>query len=175
MIVWNQTETTDQLPEFDENGNLPSGEYSPSEEEFEIRFVRVESSATRPQIYEGWQNHLNELQVKGLDDHALILLNGSYVTNKIDAGDIDLAVEISIVELSELSNPEIQKLLNLLQGNKTKSKYFCDAYPVIVLPESHPEYDTVTKSAFEYWLKWFGTDRNGNQKGHVWSTGDGMQ
>ena len=174
-MPWNQIEPShDRLPDFDQNGNLPPGDYAPETEEFEQRFVSIEESSKRRQIYEGWNRHRSDLMNRGLRPKARILVDGSYVTEKRDAGDIDVAVEVHVSDPEKLSGKD-HKLCELLQGKTTRSTYQCDAYPVFVLPETHVQYKIVTQKAYEYWLKWFGKDRNGKEKGRVWAFGEGLR
>jgi len=82
------------LPPFDDHGNLPSGDYWPTEADFEGRFVNVAGSSSRENIYAGFKNHRAELLAAGVDDAASCMLDGSYTTSKLDPGDIDLVVEV---------------------------------------------------------------------------------
>ena len=162
------------LPAFDGHGNLPAGDYWPTSQDFEERFVRLQASATRLAIYLGWGRHRKDLAACGLVQTAAILLNGSYTTSKVDPGDLDLAVEVPISDSSDMCGP-MAPVFNLLQGPAMKPPYQCDAYPIPVLPASHPAHVAVTQAARAYWNKWFGTDRSGNAKGRVWATLGGLR
>jgi hypothetical protein len=158
------------LPPFNADGNLPSGDYWPSTAEFEERFVAVPGSSTRLRIYDGFKRHQTELLAQGVAHGAPCLLDGSFTTNKCDPGDIDLVVEVDEVTLSGSV-----RLQQLLSGSKVKPDFSCDAYPLVVYEESHPDYNAVTEAGRAYWIKWFGTDRSGNPKGRVWTNTGGFR
>lgn len=158
------------LPPFNSDGNLPPGDYWPSTAEFEARFVSVPGSASRSPIYQGFNRHRIELIAHGVADAAPCLLDGSFTTNKCDPEDIDL-----VVEVDESTLFRSRGLQQLLSGPNTKADFLCDAYPLIVYDDTHPNYKAVTESGRAYWEKWFGTDRTGNSKGRVWSNVGGFR
>lgn len=158
------------LPSFNGNGNLPPGDYWPSTAEFEARFVSVPCSVSRLPIYHGFNRHRAELLAHGVANEAPCLLDGSFTTTKCDPEDIDLVVE---VDQSTLLGS--QRLQQLLSGPNAKPEFSCDAYPLIVYEDSHPDYKSVTEDGRAYWTKWFGTDRLGNAKGRVWSNVGGFR
>jgi hypothetical protein len=164
------TQDPTPFPAFNGDGNLPPGDYWPSTAEFEERFVSVTSSESRPLIYQGFNRHRTELLAQGVADVAPCLLDGSFTTNKCDPEDIDLVVE---VDQSTLLGSE--RLQQLLSGPNAKSDFLCDAYPLIVFDDNHPDYKAVTEAGRAYWTKWFGTDRLGNSKGRVWTNTGGFR
>jgi hypothetical protein len=161
------------LPEFTINGVLPPGDFAPTKLEFEERFVQTGDRKKRNTVYDGWERHRSALLEAGLSSESRQLLNGSFTTNKESPGDIDLAVEVCINDMSELAL-KYQKITNLLQGSEMKATYYCDAYPIPVLPENHPNYEKVTVRAIRYWTKWFGQTRDEMDKGRVWTTTGGF-
>jgi hypothetical protein len=164
-----QQEST-PLPAFNGDGNLPSGDYWPSTAEFEAGFVSVPGSSSRPQIYDGFKRHRNELLAEGVSTCAQCLLNGSFTTNKCNPEDIDL-----VVEIDEAAWLHSQRLQQLLSGPNSKADFFCDAYPLLVYDVNHPHYNSVTEAGRAYWSKWFGTDRLGNHKGRIWANAKGFR
>lgn len=173
MVAFPST-VSGQLPGFGPNDALPPGDYAPARADFEIRFVSVPSSSTRIDIYDGWNRHRAALLQAGLPTDSRQILNGSFTTAKPSPGDLDLAVEVPITsaEYDSLSKPS--PVMELLTGPGMKSDFGCDAYPILMLPASHSDYDTVTLKAISYWLKWFGTARDGSAKGRVWATAGGL-
>lgn len=156
--------TATTLPAFDANGQLPAGVYSPTQRDFERRFVEVTGSTTRRPIYTGFKEHCSDLFVHGISPDSEWLVDGSYLTAKLDPGDIDFVVAYDPAVLT----PENSIIVDaLLSGPTTKSTYHCDAYPLAILPASHPAYHSVTVRGREYWEKWFGRDRAGRPKGIV--------
>ena len=158
------------LPPFDDHGNLPSGDYWPTEADFEGRFVNVAGSSSRENIYAGFKNHRAELLAAGVDDAASCMLDGSYTTSKLDPGDIDLVVEVDAFLFQDS-----ERLQELLSGPDAKPDFSCDAYPLLVLPEDHPQFEQITQKGRTYWHKWFGRDRANNPKGRVWATARGFR
>jgi uncharacterized protein DUF6932 len=162
------------LPAFASNGALPPGDYAPTKSDFETRFVNTSISGPRSRIYEGWNLHRTALIEAGLSPASRQLLDGSFTTNKPSPGDLDLAVEVLISSSQFTSLSDSDPVMRLLQGPQMKSRFHCDAYPILVLPATHPDYDTVTLQIIAYWMKWFGTSRDGSPKGRVWATVGGL-
>lgn len=76
----------DTLPPFDKRGCLPEGIYNPTVEEFTERFVKV--TERRKELFGKYQQFTKLCnQAKGIEEHYL---DGSYVTDKEEPGDIDL-------------------------------------------------------------------------------------
>lgn len=77
-----------ELPEFDERGCLPEGIYNPSVEEFMERFVKV--TGRRKELFKKYQKFTKLCnESKGIETHYL---DGSYVTDKKEPGDIDVLI-----------------------------------------------------------------------------------
>lgn len=158
------------LPRFDpDTGALPPGDYHPTKADFEARFVDI-ASATRQAIYTGATAHAEALAAAGVALDAPCLLNGSYTTNKVDPGDLDLVVEVD-EQLFESS----ERVQELLAGPNVKATYSCDAYPILVLPDNHPDYLATTVKAREYWHNFFALDRQRRPKGRVWRSVGGFR
>lgn len=164
------TESNRPLPAFDAHGNLPAGDYWPTQADFEERFVHVHGSASRTEIYGGFTRHRGELLAAGVDSAADGMLDGSYTTSKLDPGDIDLVVEVGASLFLESA-----RLQELLSGPDAKPEFCCDAYPLIVFPENDPHYEAVTLRGRAYWRKWFGRDRQDREKGRVWAKAQGFR
>ncbi len=78
----------DKLPPFDERGCLPEGIYNPSVEDFMERFVSV--TERRKELFTKYQQFTKLCnEAKGIEEHYL---DGSYVRNKEEPGDIDLLI-----------------------------------------------------------------------------------
>ena len=78
----------DKLPSFDKRGCLPEGIYNPSVEDFMERFVKV--TERRKELFEKYQQFTKLCnQAGGIEEHYL---DGSYVRNKEEPGDIDLLI-----------------------------------------------------------------------------------
>lgn len=162
------------LPGFDSNGLLPEGDYAPARQPFEDRFVN-KGRAIRRRIYAGWNRHRRDLLLAGLPKSARQLLDGSYTTAEPEPHDLDLAVEVPVSNDEYATFSGDAPVMLLLRGSRMKPDYDCDAYAIPVLPREHPSYEQVTAGAIRYWTKWFGTTRQGDPKGRVWTTTGGLQ
>lgn len=165
-----------EMPPFSDDGNLPPGDFQPSNREFETRFVNAGDHQQRTTLYGGWNNHRLALIGAGVPLSSRQLLNGSYTTAKHSPGDIDLAVEVPVADGATLASmPPEHPVVSLLQGPLTKAAYYCDAYPIFALPKNDSDYAAVTARAIEYWTKWFGRNRGGQPKDRVWATTGGLR
>lgn len=156
------------LPPFDEHGNLPVGDlYVPGAHqsilhttlsEIRQRFViEVADSNTRPAIWNGWMEHRLAIESFGLTYSTWV--NGSFCTNRLDPGDVDLCYFLEAAELDALVRQDRQRLLSLLAGPSCKAPYMCDVYAVPVFPSTHPNF-ALTVHHISYWTRVFGFDRN---------------
>jgi len=152
--------------------HLPPGDYFPRQDAFEDRFVL--GSDRRSEIYEGWKRHRNALQTAGLPTTSRQLLDGSFTTSKKTPGDIDLAVEVPDADQVFADTTKLQVIVSLLRGPDMKPEYECDAYPIFVFPEDHPDYVRATLEGIRYWTKWFAQTRSRTCKGRVWATVGGF-
>lgn len=163
-----------ELPECEGGGGLPLGDYRPCRAAFEDRFVNDPASASRKDIYKLWNVHRDDLRRAGCRDDSECLLNGSFTTSKQDPEDLDLVVGFH-VDPATAPDSTVLPILALLRGKAMKAQYKCDAYPLILLPEGHPDHTNVTRKGIAYWLRWFGRDRDGQEKGRVWARLAGMR
>jgi hypothetical protein len=167
-----------QLPSFDSNGVIIAGDFWPTTQEFEDRFVNVGDITKRKSIYDGWNRHRADLFQAGSLKTNIQLLNGSFTTNKYSPGDIDIAVEVSIQDSTASEFFRKKAISDLLQGPRMKPKYQCDAYPIYCLPPDHKDYKIITGDALSYWTKWFGHCRpplSHLAKGRIWATIGGLR
>ncbi|MCI0698669.1 hypothetical protein L0337_42560 [candidate division KSB1 bacterium] len=164
-----------RLPDFNELGVLPLGDYFPTRADFESRFVYSGDTAVRKPIYEGWIRHRQQLVLDGLAESARQLVNGSFTTSKPNPNDIDIAVEVPVDgDMFENLQPT-SPIVRLLRGSKLKEHYKCDAYPIFCLPIDHYLYESITLKSIRYWTKWFGQTREDIPKGRVWATVGGLR
>jgi hypothetical protein len=166
-MTWRPANTSKDLPDFDEGGNLPVGDYAPSMADLKARLVERFSSETRALIFQGWLKLQYEALQAGANAAADVLLNGSFTTAKTNPNDLDLVAGIP-TECN--TSKEFMSLSPLFRGKESIQKYNCDAYCFPLLPENHPYYESLTVNFREYWLKWFGTSRGMHPKGRVWTT-----
>jgi hypothetical protein len=155
--------------EFNELGLLDPGMYEPTIYEFRETFVdSFPNSETRGGLYNGYM----EYSKKCIDDSFVKKhwVDGSYVTDKIDPGDIDLAMLV-----------DANKVRTHVKDGKTfdhgrseyltflKKEYGCHVFVVMGYPEDDPRYVSVTKRDSEYWQdKWGHTkEMKKRKKGYV--------
>ena len=149
---------------YDSIGNLTLvGKIEINAEEFKGTFVEAfPESVTRDSIYEGFQAYQETLLNTVMSDTEQ-WIDGSWVSNKQNPGDIDL---VNLVELQSFTPTEfVRNKLHTKYGSVRK--YQVDAYVIIVCPEDDPRYDVLTKKTMEYWDKWWSHDRNDNEKGYI--------
>jgi hypothetical protein len=95
-------------------------------------------------------------------------IDGSFVTEKIEPRDIDIALEVSEAFLSK-ATPSQSALLDWLGDPKNREEikrdYSCHAFVFCAVAPGHPLYPGF--DIRNYWRKQFGTDRRNNPKGIV--------
>ena len=165
-MSWRPANTSEDLPDFDEAGNLPVGDYAPSMAAIKAQLVERFNSETRAAIFQGWIKLQGEALQKGASADADVLLNGSFTTAKTNPNDLDLVIGIP-TECN--TSKKFTSLTPLFRGKGSIPEYNCDAYCFPLLPETHPYYESLTLKFREYWLKWFGTSREMLQKGRLWA------
>jgi hypothetical protein len=153
------------IPDFDANGNLPSvGLIRPTIQEFEARFANANAEKVRKEIYEGYKKYCNSLICLGAV--SIQWIDGSYTTTKAAPNDIDLVVHFDGMRIH--NNVDLQNhFKKLVDGNEMKRLYRCHPQFVLVYPKSEPDLYSYYLLRYNYWLKWFSRDREGNKKGLI--------
>lgn len=156
---------TFMIPDFDENGNLPSGIINSSLQNFEDNFItNFNDSSTRPEIFKGYLRYCDKLLPLNIATKQWI--NGSFTTKKVNPNDIDFVTHIDALKVDE--NPEIQnKISEICNPFETKKEFLCDVYFIPLYPQKMPELYQHTIERINYWRKWFGHDRKMNPKGII--------
>jgi hypothetical protein len=153
------------LPAFNQHGVLPPGRYPASPDEIEQRFVLTfPTSLTRKVIFDGWRRRHEEL----LDLVAVEQewVDGSFVTAKRDAGDIDVAVFINGDDVNGLSLADRKRVAELTYGLIPKLRFGCHSFLVLVWPEGHPGHDAYLRSS-GYWDRKWSDDKIAPEKGYL--------
>jgi hypothetical protein len=78
------------IPDFDENGFLPPGVHPCTLEEVQERFGRARVNFQRPELFAKLQEYVKEAKSAGIV--RAIVLDGSFVTDKVTPNDIDMVV-----------------------------------------------------------------------------------
>lgn len=151
------------MKELNDNGYLEPGLHEMTLEELEDNFVKAfPGSATRADIMRGYVRHQAELGALRISVTQFV--DGSFVTSKLNPGDVDLVCFMEQEEVDRLPREEQLKLEKLVSGPATKDEYCCDAYFAPVVPKTHPKFNECHRNR-TYWLGEFGFDREDRPKG----------
>jgi hypothetical protein len=145
---------------FDKYGNsMPYGLVPLSIDECEELFVSAFlTSTTRAPNWNGYINFTTQLKTVAINTITQ-WLDGSFTTNKLNPGDIDV---VNIINYLDFKPGLIEFDMNRSDGYP-KKKYNIDGYIILNLPITHPFYKKCV-SQKEYWKEFFSTDRNDNPK-----------
>lgn len=135
------------IPKFDEHGVLPPGMYDTSLEEIGIRFGGTQQ---REKLISGLESYLRLWDASRFLSSAII--DGSFVTEKLDPGDIDMILAPRTEALFSL---EFNALMRSFSLNRsfTKREFGCEAFVA------------VTEEELKRWIEFFSHDRLGRVKG----------
>jgi hypothetical protein len=174
------------LPAFDAHGNLPPKDLFPgatvqrqgavvlpaSLAEMYARYVAAyNSSKSRPAIWDGWMEHRRAIEALGITYATLV--NGSFITNRLDPGDVDLCYLVDAADVNALTGPNQAAFRTLFDVAHCKKTYRCDPYSVSAYPLTHFRFQTMINS-ITYWSNVFGVDRRGRAKSFVIVTEAGV-
>jgi hypothetical protein len=136
-----------------------------AQSDLEATFVTAfPHSSTRGDIIKGYKKHSHE--VTALVGTCEQLLDGSFVTNKNDPGDVDMVLFVDASVIDNLSPSQQAEFFALTAGAQTKATYLCDAYFCLTFPETHPRFAQFRQMR-KYWMGEFGFDRHEVPKGIV--------
>ena len=153
------------IPDFDENGNLPSGIINLSLQDFRNHFITsFKDSSTRSEIFKGYLRYSDKLLPLNVATKQWI--DGSFTTNKANPNDIDFVTHVDALKVDESS--EIQnKILEISNSHEIKKEFLCDVFFIPSYPQAIPDLYMHTMNRIKYWRKWFGYDRKMNPKGII--------
>jgi hypothetical protein len=98
---------------------------------------------------------------------SVIWVDGTFVEDKLNPTDIDLAVWISVNDLDALPFSKRNELYNKVFNNKQSRKFLkIDNNIVVICPQNHSLYN-IYLNAQEFYPKLFGETREGHPKGYV--------
>ena len=159
------------IPPFDDvTGYLPPGCYKISIKEFEKCFVcNFPDSIKRPDLFEGYVD-FSILMCDEMPSAKKQLINGSFTTNKIDPGDVDLVI---VFDSELLTTKEKDKCIILMNNTTIKEGYGCHTFPLVKYPKSKPELYAKYLEKKKYWLNCWGSDREDIPKGIIDIEADG--
>lgn len=117
-------------------------------------------STTRSKIMTGLEAIVAKLENEGIV--GKLWINGSFLTQKIDPADVDLALRIE-AEVYDNGTDEQRETIEWLNSNLSSS-HGCDSYVFMVWPRSHPNY-LVGEDMERYWERQWGRSRQLTEKG----------
>ena len=113
---------------------------------------------------QGYKKHAQE--IVALVGPCEQLLDGSFVSNKNDPGDVDMVLFVDATVIDNLTPIQRAQFGALTSGQQTKATHMCDAYYCLTFPETHPQF-VQFRQMRKYWMGEFGFDRNEVPKGIV--------
>lgn len=115
------------IPDFSSDGLLPNSIHDCTMEEVESVFGRFRSTDRRINLTKKLKDYVSELQKSGIG--VELIIDGSYVTQKDDPGDIDL---ILVLPEGYDYSPDVKPFeYNLLSNRAVKRVYGFDVFTVV--------------------------------------------
>ncbi len=153
------------IADFDADGLLPSGPHDCVEADVKLRLVdSFVSSTTRGPIHDRWLQH--RLALAEFLTIQEQWVDGSFVTDKEDPGDIDIVTLFDGPAFDGLLEHRQMMVETLVSGKYTSRYWASDSYPLAVYPDGHPK-KNLTDATLAYWDDWFGHTRGGKEKGYL--------
>lgn len=115
-------------------------------------------STTRDALMRGVEAICGSLSTALISSHVWV--NGSFLTQKVDPADVDLAVRLHFAALPN-PGPEQQALISRILNRQFPG---CDSYVFFEYPAGHPEH-AVGDMMRAYWQRQFGFTRADRLKG----------
>lgn len=142
----------------------PPGLVDITKADFEAEFGEIPELPVRRQHLASWNQWMADLLNVVTPDSWTQWLGGSFTTQKPQPGDIDVVNLIDWASSKELdiSNTPYFKKTND-PGSCSKVKYNIDSFLLPVYPAGDPRHK-VTAAGRDYWKKWLGKSRTGEQR-----------
>ncbi|SRR5258708_6242018 len=123
-------------------------------------------SQSRASKFAGLRRIVERLAAEGIQGDLWI--DGSFLTQKIEPGDIDIALRLEPAFLTQVSTAQTRLLKWFGSGDATiraeiRRDFSCDSYAFCDIPSGQPGYPG--HDMRQYWLNQFGVDRSGAPKG----------
>jgi hypothetical protein len=118
------------IPDYKEGGTLPPGVHLCTLEEIKERFGRFRISDRRSRLYRQLVEYVALARTSG--EVQALIIDGSFVTEKVEPGDIDLIV---VLRRDLLSEPELlPRVYNVVSSRRVRKRFELD--PTVVRDES---------------------------------------
>lgn len=154
---------------FQEDGTLEKGIYIISPKEFYRNFVfNFRNSITRRKIAKGFYEYIKLVVSYGIL-HSIII-DGSFVTQKIDPCDIDISLIIDIATFNSLSDLKKNEIFPLTNGDnqcirRNKDHFYTHTCFVVPYYTSDFELRDTTRKTLGRAISWWSMTRAGDRKG----------
>lgn len=158
------TSSYDTIPQYNQLGILPPGEYKPDPEQFKIHFVdNHTSSTTRKEVFEGYKKYCHRI----IETNSVVnqWVDGSFTTNKTNPGDVDLFTVFDGVKLND--SELVNEVNELICGENMKSLYKCHGFGVCKYPEEMEVLHQIYKEKKAFYLDLWKTDKKMMRKFNI--------
>ena len=95
-----------------------------------------------------------------------MLVNGSFVTDRLDPGDIDFCVLYESTALQALDAVVQSTVKHLFDLTDSLPRLRCHAFPLAIYPFTSIRFSAFVRD-MAYWSRVFGVDRKGREKGFL--------
>lgn len=128
-------------------------------------------SQVRLRLWDGWMRHRQAMGAIGLP--FTTLLGGSFLTSKLDPGDVDLCYLLDGPTIDGLAAAQRSALGPLVDGSSSHAPYGCHSHLAPIYPMGHPRFFR-TMDRLSYWFNVLGFDRNDFAKSFLVITEGGV-
>ncbi|MGI5064269.1 hypothetical protein E4N95_12465 [Treponema denticola] len=153
--------------EFDTYGNPKPYEFiNMTIDDIEYNFLTLfENSLTRKNIFIGYKKYCDDC-ILCLGKEIQQWINGSFTTQKENPNDIDIVTLLSF-DCDEKICYNNDCIKGLFSPYISKNRYMVDGYLLLICNDKNSKMYKYCLKKYQYWLNWWGHDRNGNKKGIV--------
>ena len=146
--------------QFDERGNLKPYRRNEIElNQFKEIFVdQFSEESSRNEIFKNLKKYIDDFEEE-IGYSFKLWINGSFVSNKTNPGDVDIVILINRENAQEKEQILKERFLN----KKSLANYKIDAYIVRTVAGDHEEYSK-TLSDLLYWEHWFSNTKKNRAK-----------
>jgi hypothetical protein len=154
------------IPDMSDDGLLPPGGHPATLDEVYERFVApYHKSQRRKLIYDMWLHHRGALaHLIPIDEQWV---DGSFVTNILEPGDIDVVSVLDGPAYDALSEPVQLLADSLLSGKYTRGYWRCDSIPIFRYPDDDPRHQIETDARQIYGDLFSSTKLDNQSKGYL--------
>jgi len=151
------------IPDFNEHGNIPIGEFEPTLPEFRTRFVDdFNTSTTREDLYKNYINYNLFLSTFNVAEKEWV--PGSFTSAKIDPEDVDLLIYIDGIRL--ITGGEENDFWTIFDPNEIFFTYNCHIQLIVQYPDGDIRNEHYRHKR-EYFESCFKKDRSDRPRGII--------